>query len=167
MFKKSIGLIFSVLYSLCSFDLQAHPTTTQASPALAKGINWTTNYADAQRKSMEGAKPILILFTGTNWCPACMKLEREVLTNPRFANGVANSFVFMKAEFTDPSDAAITRSPYKQLLDRYNIEAFPSIVVTDAQGIQLFTVDYQEGGPDVYVRDLTKKLAAVPGVKQP
>lgn len=121
-------------------------------------INWCESYSDSMKFAKGQSKPLLILFTGTAWCPACMKLEREVLNKPEFARAVANNFVFYKAEFNDPSPEALESSPDKVLIDRYNIEAFPTIVVIDTNGNQLFTVNYKAGGPQVYANELNQKL---------
>lgn len=123
-------------------------------------VNWCETYSDSIRRAQNQSKPLLILFTGTSWCPACMKLEREVLRKPEFARAVANNFVFYKAEFNDPSPEALENSPDKVLIDRYKVEAFPTIVVVDASGNQLFTVNYKAGGPQVYTNELNQKLQA-------
>ncbi len=121
-------------------------------------INWTRSYADAIALSQSTSKPIVILFTGTGWCPACMKLEREVLNRPEFAQAVGQKFVFLKAEFPDYSEEAIMHSPYKPLVDRYGINAFPTMVIVNASGQQLYTVNYRDGGPSIYAQELLQKL---------
>ncbi len=121
-------------------------------------INWLRSYSEAVALSQSTSKPIVILFTGTGWCPACMKLEREVITRPEFAQAVGQRFVFLKAEFPDYSEPAVMASPYKSLLDRYGIDAFPTIVVINANGQQLYRVNYREGGPQMYAQELLQKL---------
>jgi thioredoxin-related protein len=121
-------------------------------------INWLRSYSDAVALSQSTSKPIAILFTGTGWCPACMRLERTVLTQPDFAQAVGQKFVFLKAEFPDYSEPAVMASPYKPLLDRYGVNQFPTIVITNANGQMLYTVNYREGGPQVYAQELLQKL---------
>lgn len=121
-------------------------------------MNWLKSYSEAVALSQSTSKPIVILFTGTGWCPACMKLERTVLNHPEFSKGVGQKFVFLKAEFPDYSESAVMASPYKPLLDRYKINAFPTIVVINANGQMLYTVNYREGGPQVYIQELLQKL---------
>ncbi|WP_068468194.1 thioredoxin family protein [Candidatus Protochlamydia phocaeensis] len=126
-------------------------------------INWLKNYQDAVSQSQATSKPIVILFTGTTWCPACMKLEREVLTRPEFAQAVGNRFIFLKAEFPDYAEEAVMSSPYYHLVERYKIEAFPTLVIINAGGQRLSTVNYQAGGPDVYARQLMQSLNSSSG----
>jgi len=128
------------------------------SPSPSRRIHWLSHYSEAVALSQSTSKPILVLFTGTSWCPACIKLEREVLQHPEFAQAVSQRFIFLKAEFPDYSEAAVIASPFKPLLDRYRIDAFPTIIVINANGQELYTVNYREGGPHVYARELLQKL---------
>lgn len=128
-----------------------------AVPSAPSGVlKWVNTYSEAVAQSQSTGKPIVILFTGTNWCPACMKLEKEVLKSSEFAQMVGQKFIFLKAEFPDYSNVAA--SPFKTLLDRYGIEAFPTIVVVNASGQQLYTVNYREGGARAYAQELLQKL---------
>ena len=81
-----------------------------------------------------------------------------MLNHPEFTQAVAQRFVFLKAEFPDYSEAAVMASPYKPLLDRYGVNAFPTIIVVNANGQMLFTVNYREGGPQLYAQELLQKL---------
>jgi thioredoxin-related protein len=124
-------------------------------------LSWITNFKEALAKSQSTGQPIVMLFTGTNWCPACMKLEKEVLTKPEFAQALGNQFVFFKAEFPDYGEDAIMSSPYSTLLQQYDINAFPTLIVINASGKQLYTVNYQAGGPAIYINELLQKLNSV------
>jgi thiol-disulfide isomerase/thioredoxin len=124
--------------------------------AVATRINWLANYTEAANQAKAENKPIVVLFTGTSWCPACMKLEAEVLKRPEFARGVGNNFVFLKAEFNDYSEEGMRNSPYRSLMERYNVNAYPTFVVIDAAGQLLYKVNYQSGGPAAYVQALNR-----------
>lgn len=150
MSMKKIALLY--LVALFTLSPEAHAVAETGS-----SIQWKNSFSAASSASEASSKPIVILFTGTNWCPACMMLERKVISQPAFAEAVGDKFVFLKADFPDYSNAAT--SPYKPLLDRYNITEFPSIVVTDASGQVLFRVRYKDGGPGAYAQELLRGLA--------
>jgi len=173
--KKIATLLLSSLTLLSSTLLTAQPSYSQqggyppsnapypqgnysTNSYAANQVNWLRSYSEAVALSQSTTKPIAILFTGTGWCPACMKLEREVVTRPEFAQAVGQRFVFLKAEFPDYSESAVMASPYKPLLDRYGVNQFPTIVVINANGQQLFTVDYKPGGAQAYAQELLQKL---------
>lgn len=151
----------SSILSLC-FAILCAPLFAQMDTA-SNQINWATSYEDALSKSKATSKPVLILFTGSTWCHACKKLENDVIRSPNFSNQVANKFVFLKADFVDASQEGMSRSPFKSLLDRYQVKFFPTMVVVDGEGRQLFIVNYQAGGsgPEAYVQELNQKLQSV------
>jgi thioredoxin-related protein len=157
--KKTMALLLGTLLLSSTIPLAAqnYPSnySNYAAGSYSSGqINWINNYADAARQAQMSGKPILILFTGTSWCPACMKLEREVLSKPQFAQAVGDKFIFVKAEISDYTGGM--GSSYGPLLQRYGIEAFPSIVIVDANGQQISRVEYQAGGPEMYIRQLSQ-----------
>lgn len=153
-------MLFSGAFLLSSALIMAQPQSrdSSASPIPGGAINWLRSYSEAVALSQSTSKPILILFTGTGWCPACMKLEREVVSNPEFAQLVSQKFVFLKADFPDYSERSVMASPFKPLLDRYGIDAFPTLVVINANGQKLYTVNYRNGGPKDYAQELLQKI---------
>lgn len=159
--KKLMNMLLSGAFVLGAASLMAQPMPSNQSPvnsAPANQINWLQSYSEAVALSQSTSKPIVILFTGTGWCPACMKLEREVIKNPEFSQAVGQKFVFLKAEFPDYSESSVMASPYKPLLDRYGVDAFPTLVVVNANGQKLYTVNYRDGGPRMYAQELLQKL---------
>lgn len=121
----------------------------------AYSISWLKNEAEAFDLSRSSSKPVLILFTGTSWCPACMALDRQVLNQPEFIQAVAHRFVFLRAEF---GAGAFAHSPYKPLADRYQIQSFPTFVVANSRGDLLYKVNYHEGSAQTYANELLQKL---------
>lgn len=157
--KNIMTMLLSSTFLLSAPSLVAQPSTNDNSnPMPANQVNWLRSYSEAVALSQSTSKPIVILFTGTGWCPACMKLEREVISHPEFSKEVGQKFVFLKAEFPDYSESAVMASPYKPLLDRYGVEAFPTMVVVNANGHKLYTVNYRNGGPRVYAQELLQML---------
>lgn len=151
---KILSLSVSMISSL-SLMAQSSPFPySQQSKGSVLQINWLTNYDQAINQSKINAKPVLILFTGTAWCPACVKLERDVLNQPEFIQAVASRFVFLKAEFPDYSQGGTNASPFKALLDRYNVNSFPTLIAINSAGQPLFTVPYQTGGMQAYIQQL-------------
>lgn len=125
----------------------------EASPSR---IYWHKNFDEALAQARDQNKRVVILFTGSTWCPACIKLENEVLSKFAFARAVGNNFVFLKAEFNDYSESGMHNSPYRSLMERYGVEAYPTFVVVDSSGKLLYKVNYQPGGPAAYAQALNR-----------
>ncbi len=62
------------------------------------GLNWYLDYDQAKEVAKKENKPIIILFTGSDWCPPCKALKKEVLPNEVFKKEVANA-VLVLADF--------------------------------------------------------------------
>mgnify|MGYP000125419328 CR=1 FL=1 len=126
--------------------------------SMSTQIEWLQSYEDAVNRARATSKPIVILFTGTSWCPACIRLERTVLNQPEFSQALAQKFVFLKAEFPDYSEASVMASPYKSLLDRYGVNAFPTFIVINPNGQVQFTVNYRDGSAQSYAQEFLQKM---------
>ncbi|MEJ6792945.1 MAG: thioredoxin family protein [Lacinutrix sp.] len=47
-------------------------------------INWLTDFDDAKKASSTLGKPILIYFTGSDWCPPCKMLKTDFFNSEAF-----------------------------------------------------------------------------------
>ena len=124
------------------------------SPAARAGsADWTTSFIEARSEASSAEKDLLLLFTGSDWCPPCMALEREVLDDPAFADPVASAFVPVLLDYpsSKPQPDA-TRRQNSMLQSRYQIQGYPTLLLTDATG-QV----YAKAG---YEPDLAKQGAA-------
>ncbi len=156
MAKQVFAVLLFLLETVPAWVLGDVPSAVTTHPMVGKRetIHWFNTYDAALHQAEVQKKPLLILFTGTAWCPACKKLEKEVLTQPQFASQVADQFIFLKADFRTHSGDKFLSSPFYQLLDQYKVQYFPTFVAVDSKGEELFRVDYQSGGVDVYVKEL-------------
>lgn len=162
---KKLAFLLGITLLASTISLQADQSPAYATNYSADTLNWQPDYNRAVALARSSSKPILILFTGTTWCPACMILERSVLTKPEFARAVGDKLVFLKAEFSNYTMDSIQSSPYKFLLDRYQVDSFPTMIAINADGQTLFTVNYHAdiaknpaGAPSIYASEILNKL---------
>jgi len=45
---------------------------------------WVYDYDQALKLAKEGNKKIILVFSGSDWCAPCIKLERDIWNNPQF-----------------------------------------------------------------------------------
>jgi thioredoxin-related protein len=132
---------------------------------LAGGEGWTSDFEAAKKQAAESKKDLLIDFTGSDWCGWCIKLVDEVFKHDAFKDGVKDTFVLVELDF--PRDKSKlseeTQKQNKELNEKYGIEGYPTILLTDADGRPYAKTGYQKGGPEKYVAHLnelrTKKTA--------
>jgi len=126
------------------------------SPARAD-LNWLTNFQKAQEEARASNKLLLINFTGSDWCPWCIRLEREVFSKPEFAIYARENLVLLMADF--PRAKALTREVRQQnsqLAERFRIQGFPTIVVLNGEGKAVGELFYVPGGPAAFIAELKK-----------
>lgn len=153
-------LLLTVMLSL--FNLCSAMT---AGPSL----QWTTNYEEAVNQSKATNKPILLFFTGTGWCSACARLEKEALSTPEFIQNVGNQFIFVKVDFPRGTAAPLdpkTNAQNKQLLSKFGVRSFPTILLLDSQLQQIGMTGYRPGGGSAYAAHLMKLLNDYKAYKQ-
>ena len=98
-------------------------------------INWQNDMTQAAELAKKEKKPILILFTGSDWCPPCMKMAKETWSNEQVIGYVNKHFVPLLVDM--PRRKLLTPEEAKrnqQLAGKYKLQYVPTIVVADAEG---------------------------------
>ena len=122
---------------------------------------WLTNFETAQARARSEHKKLLIEFTGSDWCPPCILLDRQVFSQPEFKTYAAQHLILLEVDFprrkllSDEQKAA-----NEKLADRYGIEGFPTVVVLDSNGSTLGQLGYMPGGPREFIAALEKLPSA-------
>jgi len=123
--------------------------------AVAGDVNWMTDVPKAQAKAKEENKLVLLDFTGSDWCPWCMKLNKEVFSTPEFAAYAQKNLVPVEVDF--PRNKAQTDEQKKAndaLQQKYKVEGYPTVVVLDSQGKKIGELGYEPGGPKPFIAKL-------------
>jgi thioredoxin-related protein len=124
------------------------------------GEGWGSDFAKAKAEAQESGKPILVNFTGSDWCGWCKKLVKEVFSQDAFKAYAADSLVLFEADF--PNQKQLPPEVIKQnkeLAKKYAIRGYPTILLLDAEGKVLAKTGYRRGGADAYVTHLKALIA--------
>lgn len=131
---------------------------TGASRLLA-GEGWLTDFEQAKAEAAGRKVPILADFAGSDWCGWCIKLDREVFSQPEFQEYAKDNVVLFLADF--PNSKPQTDEVKKQneaLSHRYGIQGFPTVLLLNETGNVIGRTGYQAGGPSAYVEHLKSLL---------
>ncbi len=98
-------------------------------------MGWLTDFNAAQEEATKQNKGILALFTGSDWCPPCIRFEKEVARNPQFLDSAQKKFVLLKLDYprTRPQPASV-RQKNEALLRKYGVGGYPTILLMAADG---------------------------------
>ena len=133
------------------------PAPAAPAPAAEVKIPWVRNWADAKAQAKKEGKDLLIDFTGSDWCGWCIKLEEEVFHHEEFLKDATKQFVFVFLDFPNSEELkkeVVDKDLNEKLKDAYNVQGFPSIILTNHEGLPYAKTGYQEGGPAAYLTHL-------------
>ena len=116
-------------------------------PSLASE-GWMTDLPAALQKAKKENKLVLVDFTGSDWCSACIKLRRQVLDTADFRAYAADKFVLMEVDIPlRKSFDADLRAKNEAIATHYGIAGYPTVLILNHQGDVLG--GFQGGDMDV------------------
>ena len=97
---------------------------------------WQQDFSNAEKLAKSSDKPMLIFFTGSDWCGPCKMLVSDVFESEKFNKEVQNDFVLYEADFPRNKDLVTTsqRSDNYKLKNKYNVSSYPTIVIVNGKG---------------------------------
>jgi thioredoxin-related protein len=96
---------------------------------------WLTNVDEAIELAKKENKAIMLEFTGSDWCPPCIKMKKEVFSKPEFLKAASEKFVLVHLDF--PRGDTELREKNQPLAEKYKIEGYPTIILLDAEGKEI------------------------------
>jgi thioredoxin-related protein len=149
-----VWLALGVLWVACGRTKEAPKADA---PSETK-TTWLTNFETAQARARSEKKLLLINFTGSDWCPPCIMLERQIFSQPEFEEYAAQHLVLLEVDFPRRKELSNEqKAANEQLAERYEIYGFPTVVVLDSNGKTLGQLGYEPGvGPKAFIAALKK-----------
>ncbi len=119
---------------------------TEAPTAAGVEVGWLTDFDAALAKAGQENKPLMVDFY-SDWCGWCGKLDEDTYSDPD-VQSKAEQFVCVKVN----GDAR------EDLLYRYNIDAYPTVLFLDEEGHEIHrVVGYR--GPQEFLGEMDAALA--------
>ncbi len=143
--KTSLALLFTAAFAAFS---------TLASAA----DGWMTDYNKALEKAKTEKKMVLLDFTGSDWCPPCMQLEKDIFSQAKFKEYAEKNLVLVELDFPQTKElAANLKTQNDKLAKDYAIKGYPTLIVLDSEGKKSWEkVGYLPGGPDALIAEINK-----------
>src|SRR5688500_5719545 len=108
---------------------------------------WMTDHSAATQRAKAEKRHLLMLFTGSDWCGFCQKLQSKVFQTQEFRAFAARSLVLLEIDF--PRRRKLPENLRRQndrLMKEYEVEGFPTVAVFGSGGKLLGGLGYEPGG---------------------
>ena len=123
---------------------------------LAVSQEWQTNFEEAKKIATEQDKNVVIVFSGSDWCAPCIKLDKNIWQSEAFKKEAAAKWVLVKANFPRKKANELPKEQTehnRKLAEKYNIEgSFPLVVVLDKNGKVLGKMGFKNVSPEEYIK---------------
>ena len=97
---------------------------------------WVRSFAEAKELAAKEGKSILMEFTGSDWCPPCKALHKNVLGTETFKAEITKDFILLVLD--NPRDKTLVsdaeQEQYKKLSAQYKVTGVPTVFLADAEG---------------------------------
>lgn len=123
----------------------------------AAELDWQTDLPKAQTQAKTEKKLVMLDFTGSDWCGWCIKLNKEVFSQPAFAEYAKKNIVAVEVDFPNKKKlSAAQKQANDALAKKYEIKGYPTIIVLNSEGKKVGELGYQAGGPQAFIAELEK-----------
>ena len=119
---------------------------------------WLTDLDAAKAQGVKENKPVLVDFTGSDWCPPCKQLHKVVFESAEFA-AVASKYVLVELDYpkSKPQDPVL-KAKNAEHSKQFGISGFPTVLLIDAKSGEVFGKTVGFGGQSA--KDYLDKLAS-------
>jgi thioredoxin-related protein len=118
--------------------------------------DWQTDLEAAKKLATDQDKNIIIVFSGSDWCAPCIKLDKNIWQSDAFKNQSANDWILLKADFPRKKANELSKDQTahnRKLAEKYNIEgSFPLVVLVDKNGKVLGKMGFKNVSPEEYIK---------------
>ena len=126
-------LLFIGIFFFTAFLSNAQETKEVESETY---LNWEDSFKSAQKKSKKEKKPILIYFTGSDWCGPCKILDKKLFHTEKFKELAERGFILYESDSPRNKDLV---APEKRIVNsklerKYKVSGFPTLVAVNHKG---------------------------------
>ncbi|MFT7350687.1 MAG: thioredoxin-related protein [Flavobacterium sp.] len=120
--------------------------------------NWQSNFNDAKIEAEKSQKNILLVFSGSDWCAPCIKLDRNIWQSPEFKKFSDENLILYKADFPKKKAnqlSAELSAENQSLASKYNKDGnYPLVVILDYNGNVKAVSGYTKNPPADFIISL-------------
>lgn len=156
---KKIFLLHFLLISVIGSFAQDSQETLIPVTETTKNLNWIENFEKAKKLAKKEKKPLLVFFTGSDWCGPCKMLHADFFESDEFISLADKDLILYEADFPRRTDL-ITPEQKKvnyEIKNTYAIRGYPTMVLLNSKGEEIGRrTGYSRSGSTVYHFEVVK-----------
>ena len=118
--------------------------------------DWKYNFEEAKQIASEEGKNIIIVFSGSDWCAPCIKLDKNIWQSEVFQKEASKEWIIVRADFPRKKANTLSKEQTehnRMLADKFNQEgSFPLVVILDKNGKVLGKMGFKNVSPEEYIK---------------
>ena len=122
---------------------------------------WLRSYDEAMAAAERTGRPVLTIFTGSDWCPHCVTLEKKVLDSQQFLSWAEDRVVLLMIDLPQQGISQDERNARSRVCIKYGIRTFPNTVLIAPDGAKIMAQSgYHGQTPEAWLATLEKHVPA-------
>lgn len=95
--------------------------------ATAGGDGWATNLDEAFTRAKAEKKPVLVEFTGSDWCPPCIMMQKNVFSRKEFLEEASKKFILVEIDI--PNKDPDLKKKNMPMLKKHEVKGVPTVLL--------------------------------------
>ncbi|MCK5824659.1 MAG: thioredoxin family protein [Ichthyobacteriaceae bacterium] len=155
--KNLLVVALFMLFGLTS-NIKAQTDTDYVITDEVANEGWNNNANEVFKTAKKNNSPILMNFTGSDWCKWCIKIKKEIFDTPEFKTWAKKKNLQL-LELDFPRRIQQTpelKSQNSQLAKELNVRGYPTLyIISDGK---LIKSGYVAGGPKAWIESVESQM---------
>lgn len=114
-----------------------------ALPTLGADLTWLTDFAKAKAQAKTEGKLVLMDFTGSDFCPPCIRLAKEVFPSKEFSDYAKQHIVLVEVDFPiKKKQPPELKAANESLAKEFKVDGYPTLIVLGPDGKKLGELEF-------------------------
>ena len=135
---------------------------SQTKNAQSVDLNWHTDLSKAVSISINEKKPMMLFFTGSDWCGWCIRLKKEVFNHEKFKIWSDDNIILVELDFPRRKKLESNiLNQNRELARIFGVSGYPTCWLVEPQILENSKVNFMKLGKLGYVAGGTDKWISV------
>ncbi len=130
--------------------------------AMGQAQDWQPTYEQALNEAKTKEKPLVLVFSGSDWCGPCKKLDQQVWQTQEFRNYAKDHYILYRADFPRKKKNQLSKdivASNAKLAEKFNQNGyFPLVLMLNENQKVLGSFGYKNLTPEKYIALLNTSL---------